>query len=204
MTYAYIRDAALRLIMQYSIAGEQISGSYNNQADYTQMIPQLVDDAMLTITLKYRPLTAEIELFGSETRGKYTVFQMPDDFYSMCGRGLSRFDEDDLVFVRYKRLGNRTLLIPTEETGGMLLLHYYRYPRLLGVNPDPETELDNYPEAQAAIPYYVAACLVRQDNPYAYQTLYNQFVDRLSLLPRPMQFEVGSVVDAYSPDGESV
>ena len=199
MTYGYIRDQSLRLVMQYSMAGSVIPGSYNSQQDYVNMIPGLIDDAMMTITTKYRPIVAEATLDpdGAEVRGNYLAYRMPDDYYELCARGILRYTDKNLELCgNYRFVGDRTLLVPRSLTG-MLVVQYFRYPRQLGKDPDEQTELDNYPDVQTAIPYFVAANLVRQEDAFAYQTLMAQFNEKLSVLPRRPQTDIAETKDLY-------
>lgn len=201
MNYKWARDFALELIHQYSIAGSEIEPSYNNQDDYLHRIPKLVDDAQMyiaTTTARIREVVHLEELPRTE-RGGWVLYTLPSNFWQMYGGGLIRFDGPDMQrYHRYKLFGKRQLAIP-KEVDGLLSLEYYRYPTSVGPEPTDKTLLDNSEEAQLAVPYYVAAHLVMQDNAFAYSALFNEFEAKLARLAELPQAELTVVEDAYSP-----
>ena len=56
MTYEQVKNQTLKLLNQYSVAGNKVEGSYNNQADYLKRIPELVNDAMVEIATTARKI----------------------------------------------------------------------------------------------------------------------------------------------------
>ena len=60
MNYAWARDFALELINQYSVAGDPVLLSYNNQADYLARIPKLLDDAQNLVATTVRRIRATV------------------------------------------------------------------------------------------------------------------------------------------------
>lgn len=200
MNYKWARDFALELIHQYSIAGDEIAPSYNNQDDYLHRIPKLIDDAQMyiaTTTGKIREVVHLEELARTE-RGAWVLYTLPSNFYQLYGGGLIRFDGPRLQrYHRYRLFGKKQIAIPG-EVDGLLTLEYYRYPTAVGATPTDQTQLDNTEEAQMAVPYYVAAHLVMQDNAFAYSALYNEFEAKLARLAELPQTEMTVVEDAYS------
>ena len=51
---------------------------------------------------------------------------------------------------------------------------------------------------QMAIPYYVAAHLVMEDDSFRYASLYNEFSNRMDRLVPPPYTEIQDVEDVYS------
>lgn len=201
MNYAWARDYALELINQYSIAGQKIPESYNNQADYTRRIPKLLDDAQMyaaTTSGRIRTMVS-MEKLKQEEMGEWTLFKLPGDCWRVCSGGLLRADGPALHrFHRYRAIGDKGVAIH-KSVDGVMMLEYFRYPELLGPEPKEDAPLDNTPEVQMALPYYVAAHLVMQDNAFAYQSLYNEFEAKLARLGEVPQAEVSTVEDAYDP-----
>ena len=199
MNYAWARDFALELINQYSIAGSEIQASYNNQADYLARIPKLVDDAQMYVATnagKIRAITA-LNSLTRQNMGAWVLYQLPRDCWQVCGGGLIRTDGPVLQrYHRYRLLGDNGIAVP-KGLDGEMMLEYFRYPSLLGVNPMDEAPLDNTLEAQMALPYYVAAHLVMHDNAFAYQALYNEFEAKLARLGEQLQAEPTVVEDSY-------
>ena len=62
MLYSEIKRAVLSHINQYSIAGGQVSLTYNNQADYVNRIPQLINEALVNIRTSVKPLPTVVEV----------------------------------------------------------------------------------------------------------------------------------------------
>lgn len=56
MTYSEIKRNVLELIDRYSVAGEPVSLAYNNQSDYIQRIPNLINGALTQIHLRAHPV----------------------------------------------------------------------------------------------------------------------------------------------------
>lgn len=201
MNYAWARDYALELINQYSIAGQKIPESYNNQADYTRRIPKLLDDAQMyaaTTSGRIRALMS-MDKLKREEMGEWTLFKLPGDCWRVCSGGVLRTDGPALHrFHRYRVIGGKGVAIH-KSVDGEMILEYFRYPELLGPEPKEDAPLDNTPEVQMALPYYVAAHLVMQDNAFAYQSLCNEFEAKLARLGEVPQAEVSTVEDAYDP-----
>jgi hypothetical protein len=62
MLYSDIKRAVLSHINQYSIAGAQVALTYNNQADYVNRIPQLINEALVNIRTSVKPLPTIVEI----------------------------------------------------------------------------------------------------------------------------------------------
>nr|DAV27840.1 MAG TPA: hypothetical protein [Caudoviricetes sp.] len=202
MTYGWARDYALELIHQYSIMGTEIQLSYNNQADYVRRIPKLVDDAQHYIATTKRKIRQIMPLDQLDyvDRGDWREYRLPWNCWQVSSAGLIRYNGPRLQrFHRYHLLGGDRLALPLSMVGEPLSLEYYRLPSRIGDDPPDGAELDNSVDAQQAVPFYVAAHLVMLDNSFAYQALYNEFSDKLSLLGEQPQAEPEVVEDSYDP-----
>ena len=194
MTYGWVRDFALELINQYSIAGAVVAESYNNQADYVNRIPKLVDDAQVLLATsegRIRELVPLSEL-EKERQGAWEVYTLPANCWRVLP-GLARLDGPGRE-MRYRMAGGG-LGLPVPGEG--LALEYFRLPRRVGERPLDSVELDNTIQAQQAVPYYVAAHLVMYDNEFAYAALLNEFEQKRALLREEPRAEWGVVEDAY-------
>jgi len=200
MTYQWARDFVLQLLNQYSVAGSRVEESYNNQADYLGKIPKLLDDAQIYVATgsgKIRTITNTASL-PRKPMGAWVFYQLPEDCWQVCSGGLIRTDGPQLHrYSRYRLLGDNGIAVP-KELDGELMLEYFRYPALLGDDPVDTTPLDNTREAQMALPYYVAAHLVMQDDAFAYSALMNEFEAKLARMGERLQAELTIVEDAYS------
>lgn len=130
MTYKQIRDDTLRLLGRYSTAGAVIDESYNNQADYLDRIPSLVDDAQMLIATTVRPIPElyPLQLWLGKKQDGWLHFQLPEDFYRLSGRGLAVVRDGEFSRSHeFHLLGGTGLLVP-EGLFGTVTLEYFRYP----------------------------------------------------------------------------
>ena len=174
MTYGELRDFVLQLLNRYSIAGEPIADSYNDQADVKARIPQLVRDGLLYMATSCRRLREVAPLTNPKQMGEFRLYQLPDDCYQIIGGLLQNKNGSIQRFRNYRLVGGRQLLIGKEEPGDFLV-EYFRYPSIICNDPDDDDFLDCPPEAQTALAYYVASHLAMEDNNYLHGVLYNEF-----------------------------
>ncbi len=201
MTFKEFTDLVLQHLDQYSVAGELIPKDYNNQEDYTNRIAPLANIALRTIATQAEPLTG---MFDAETPGiemqtlsnGLTKIKMPSDFYRMTGNGLPTFhgDVDFAKNMNYRHITANEILVRTAELPN-LIITYYRYPR--AVHGYATEILDASDAAADCASFYVAAQLARYDNPYAYQSLYNEFETMMARLRKPISTEAEEVLDVY-------
>lgn len=199
MNYGQVKKAVLQLLNQYSIAGTQVPGSYNNQQDYILRIPALVNDAVMEIATTARKIPATLQL-GDLPRvelGKEVEYRLPADFYQFVSGSVVRTVDGRVLHTNlYAQKERKYLRVPKDEAGSYEV-SYYRYPMLLGDSPADTDELDNEPETHYAIPFYVAAHLVVHDEAFLYQVFYNKYEDKLAKMNSGLSAEVRSVDDSY-------
>ena len=199
MNYGQVRDQVLKLLNQYTMAGASVPGSYNNQQDYLNRIPQLVNDAMMEIATTARKIPATLRLadLTSWEEGEQVRYQLPHDFYQLVSGSVVRTHEGRTLHTnRYCLQGKEYLLVPKQEAGEYSFT-YYRYPHLLGESPQDSQELDNTPETHYAVPYFVAAFLVAGDDSFLCALFQNKYADKLGKMGPGVTAEVASVADAY-------
>jgi len=200
MNYGQLKDRVLVLLNQYSIAGKITDNDYNNQQDYLNRIPHLANDAQnyIATVAKYIPEMVSISELDSTTAGKNTIYTMPTDFLSFRGTGVLDLGREDLPRVPFLRvLGRNKFVIPTAGEDNRIV-EYNRYPRQLSADPADSDELDNTPDAQDVVPFYVASYLVMGDDAYQHAALHNDFETKLSRLVDQVIIEPSRVVDAYN------
>lgn len=199
MTYGEARDLSLQLIMQYSIAGTGIPETYNNQQDYLNRIPGLINAAEMDLATTVKKIPAVIsldELIYTESSG-WRMYTLPSDAWQRKSSGLLIPNREGWRrFNQVKDLGRGQILIPSSVPGDALL-EYYRYPARLGPNPEDNVALDNVPEAQDAIPYYVGAMLCIQDDAFLYASLYNTYQEKKSQMTELVTTEPTTVEDVF-------
>lgn len=199
MTYGEVRDRSLKLVNQYSIAGETIQRSYNNQADYLLRIPPLVNDAQLLIASGPRPIreSKELNRCNAHEYGDMLEFTLPQDLMEIVPGGVLVLDGERAYYESgYVRPDDKRILVP-KSIPGVLRLEYFRRPRPLPVDPTDNVELDNNPLTHMAIPYYAAAHLVLQEDAFAYASLYNEWQSQLSGMYQRPQPHRGVVYNVY-------
>lgn len=210
MTYGECRDLSLHLIHQESIAGYDIPGTYNNQQDYLNKIPGLINAAEMDLATTTKPIPEEVTLgelkereMFEEKNGNY-IYTLPENLWQRRGSGLLVPIRAPGVYkgLRYKRY-NRMRMVGTDRIilAEMLpddtILEYYRYPYEISLDSEDGTVLDNTREAQAAIPFYVAAHIVMYDDAFLYATLQNEYTAKKEALRELPHTEVDTVQDVY-------
>lgn len=201
MTYQWARDFTLQLIGQYSVAGTPVPVHYNNQADALVRIPKLLDDAQMQVATTVAPIRhmEPLTALRCDENGAWLVYTLPKDCWQMCSTGLIRYEGERFQrFHRYHLVGNQQFAVP-KGLSGEVYVEYFRYPRLLGSAPRDADELDNIPAVQMALPYYVASCLVMQEDTFLFSTLHTEYQTRLAQLQNRPHTECGVVEDAYEP-----
>lgn len=199
MTFAEVRDATVRLVNQYTIAGTDVPPTYNNQQDYLNRIPDLINDAQMDMatTVRKIPEVAQLRELERTKRQGVIEYKMPDDAWKRRGSGL-------LVPTRhgtyerfnYVRMAGNNILLP-KELPPETLVEYFRYPKRLSQTPEENEELDNTPEVHSIIPFYAAAHIKMEDDAFVYATLYNEYQARKAAMEDPIYTEPGTVQDIY-------
>ena len=206
MNYGEIRDASLKLIRQYTIAGTPYVPSYNNQQDYLNEIPFLVNDCLIYIATSVRKIPAQVTFDPAqgEDYGDYYRFALPEDLLEIRSGGLLVPNADlrrgeRRVWTQYVMQEPDYILIP-KTLEKPAVLDYYRRPQLLSFSDTPadETRIDAPLNVQIAIPYYVAAHLVMEDDSFRYASFMNEFENKMARLPAAPYTEITEVADVYS------
>jgi hypothetical protein len=197
------------LINQYTIAGEGIALSYNNQDDYVLRIPSLLDSVQRYLATTTKPIYASMELDWdkAEQRDGFYIFTMPDDFYQLVGRGIPVMKDGEFtMYHRFRWMGRNKLVIAAKDKAdySWLDVTYHRHSKPVPARPDEDFELDNEPDAQEAATYYVAAYLAVHDNSFAYSALYNEFEARRQQMFERPQTEYDRIENIYGNPGDGV
>lgn len=197
MIYGELKKFILQLLNRYSVGGERIAGSYNDQADIEARIPELVRDALHYVATSCRRLRVVAPLTSPERLGAFYLYQVPDDCYQICGGLLRLTGSGDVVRYRgYRLLGGRGLLIPAADKGEYLV-EYFRYPTVSQGDFADGDFIDCPPEAWSAVAYYVASHLAMDDNNYLHSALHNAFELKMLRLQEGVLAECGVAEDVY-------
>jgi len=199
MTFGTFQTLVLQHIDQYSVAGETVAPSYNNQSDDLLRIAALFNIANNTIVTQTAPIEASFEAASRATEmpGGWSKIEMPEDFWEMTGHGLPMIERNgDIVrTMEYRYWTDNVILVRTRDVP-RLTITYYRKPKpASGKNPDEV--LDATERVVECASFYVAAQLVRQEDAFVYQSLYNEFESMMARLKAPMRTELTPVRDAY-------
>lgn len=208
MTYKWVRDQVLKLLNQYSIAGTPVARTYNNQEDYLNRIPSLVNDAIMEIatTAKKIPATVRLaDLYREEDdEGGNARYRLPSNFFQFQTGSVVKTTDGRRLHTNVYQVADRSyFLIPKDEVGDYSIT-YYRYPALLSDPPAESTPLDNTEETHMAIPYYVAAFLVAGEDAFRCALFNNKYEDKLAKMSTGTFVEVVSVADIYDASGGGV
>ena len=197
MKYADIKRAVLSHINQYTMAGAQVAPTYNNQADYLNRIPVLLNEALVNIRTLVKPIPVVLPLTDGEPYGGMIRYELPTDCWTIKTGGVSVIRDGRFRRTNQYRLqGRKYILVPDD---GEYTVEYYRYPVQL---PLDSTLTDSYeveedPEVIQAATYYASAYLVLQEDEFAYATLYNDYESRLGRISPGITAEVQPVEDSY-------
>jgi len=200
MTFLQLKNQVLKLLDQYSVAGQVVPSSYNNQQDYLNAIVAFANDAVTEIatTVKKIPVLLDLSTLEPEDLGALMRYELPEDFYQFKSGGTVITTQDGHVLHTniYKTQDKKYLLIPKEEAGSYSVV-YYRYPTPLPESPEDTTELDNDPETHSAVAFYVAAHLVIHDDSFKYASFYNKYEDKLAKMSEGLSAEMDGIGDGY-------
>ena len=193
-------DAAFQLLNHYSIAGNIVPLSYNDQADDKNRMLNLINDAQMAIAMSVRPISAfmtvDMPILPTGTALAEIEVHMPENFDQVLNIYFTpALDENGRVtggtseccgpFTRnarqYQWIGDDVLLLPNKPAG-TYRIEYSRYPQRYTTTTPENTELDNTPDTHPPIPYYVAAMIAAEENPKLYYVLYNIWETRLARL----------------------
>ena len=197
MKYADIKRAVLSHINQYTMAGAQVAQTYNNQADYLNRIPVLLNEALVNIRTLVKPIPVVLPLENGEPYGGMMRYELPTDFWSLRSGGVSVIRDGKFRKTNQYRLqGKKYILVPED---GSYTVEYYRYPVQLPLDNTltDSYELDEDPEVIQAATYYASAYLVLQEDEFAYATLYNDYESRLGRISPGVTAEVQPIEDSY-------
>lgn len=202
MTYGELKNRVLQYIFSYSIAGDEIQLSYNNQEDYVKQIPGLLNSAQTYIyQVKHFEAAVKLSDLAREDFGDSDMYILPDDCLKMKpglilpqGGG---FRPQFVRFNNYKLFGGNKLLVP-KGMGDKLLMEYWKRSVPLPENIPDSYVLKNTDEVNELLPFYIAAFVVMYDDAFRYSALYNEFETRLQrLAPNPTYVEENEVFDVY-------
>ena len=201
MKYADTKREVLSHINQYTMAGSQVAPSYNNQADYLNRIPVLLNEALVNIRTLVKPIPVVLPLEAGEPYGGMTRYELPEDCWTIKTGGVSVIRDGQFRRTNQYRLqGRKYILVPDD---GSYTVEYYRYPVQLPLDNTltDDYEVEEDPEVIQTATYYASAYLVLQEDEFAYATLYNDYESRLGRISPGITAEVQPVEDSYGTWG---
>lgn len=203
MTYGELKNRVLQLIFSYSVAGEPIELSYNNQEDYVKQIPGLLNTVQ-TYVYQVKQIQDSIKLVDMEKEEleNADLFILPDDCLRMKpglirptgghGRLFERFND-------YRFFGGDKLMLPKGAAEKYdLIMEYFKRGVPIPENVKDTYILQNTDEVNELFPFYIAAMILAYDDPFRYSVFYNEFETRLQrLAPNPTYVEENTITDVY-------
>lgn len=205
MTYGELKKQVLNLIFSYEIAGDTISLSYNNQADYVAMIPGLLNKVQSEVS-QIKKINEIVKLgdLRKLDMGTYDMFYLPDDCIQLMNGGLimpeERPGEKFLTrrFKDFKVVGENRILVP-KGLDNNLLVEYWKRPTPVSATVKDNYELENSEEVNQILPFYIAAYCVMYDDPFRYSALKNEYESSLQrIMINPVYVEASDIIDAYN------
>lgn len=179
---------------QASIAGEDIPASYNNQADALKTLPFLLSSAFMDIRTAVKPKRAVYPVSIENTSGQWEAARMPKDCRQIISGGIRAVTPSGPVPANaYRFYGDRQIWLPPGE----YLIEYEAFPTSVPASARDTDTIDEDPDVIHAAIYYAAAHLIRQDSPFDFQALMNEYEERKNALrPAPVA-EIVPIPDVY-------
>ena len=203
MNYGQMRDYILQLINRYSVAGTPYLSSYNNQQDYINRIPELINDGLFYIASSIRKLPAhkvlkpeEGEIYGNG----YIRHEWPEDCLEIRSGGLMLPKSGNRRWLTEYIIQEPNHILLPEWVKEEAVLEYYRLPKRLD-SPEDGEKIDAAIDVQYAVCFYAAAHLVQFDDAYTYTSLYNEFERKAERLIQSPTTEIRQVHDVYGFGG---
>ena len=199
MLYSEIKRETLGHLNQYSIAGTPVAASYNNQADYLNRIPLLINEGVMNIRTLVKPEPVVYPLLSGEEYGDMIRYDLPNDFWSLRTGGVTVIRDGKFRRTnQYMLQGKKTILIP-KAAQGSYTVEYYKYPAQLPTNGslNDDYDLPEDREVIQAATYYAAAQLALMDDEFVYASLYNDYESRLGRIGGRATAEFQTTQDVY-------
>ena len=195
--YAEIKRKVLELINRYSIAGETISPAYNNQSDFMQRIPGLINDAILRIRTEAAPIISSCTLGGGPKGEGMRPYSLPAGCRGIKTGGVYRVVNGSYSpTADYRLLGDSSILLPADGAEYVIEYYFQDPDSLCSSQPDFDDVMEE-PEVVTAACYYAAAMLLMDENEFGYAALYNEFQSRMDgMRPLPTA-EISPIRDVY-------
>ena len=203
MTYGQLKDRVLQLIFSYSIAGDEIELSYNNQEDYVKQIPGLLNTCQSYIYQIHKIEDSILlkDLESEDSGNGLVTYFLPDDCLKLKpGLIVPKGKGSGVVFTRYTgyRLYGGNKIMCKKGLPDNTIVEYQSRGLPVPDNPPDTYVLRNTDEINDIIPFYIAAFVVLYDDAFRYSALYNEFETRLQrLAPTPTYTEANEISDVY-------
>lgn len=195
-TYKEIKRSVLSLIRQYTLSGDAIALSYNNQEDYVNQIALRINEALTEIRTTVKPDSVQTLLQNPTKFAGFRKYRLPNDCIGIKSGSVMRVHDGHITPAHgWRTVGDRDILIP--DDGAEYYLTYNRVPRQLPSDPADDFPITEDPEVMQAAIYFAAAQLVRMDSAFDYASLYNEYSDRTQRMAPAPHAEIDHVVDVY-------
>ena len=167
LKYSDIKREVLSHINQYTMAGSQVAPSYNNQADYLNRIPILLNEALVNIRTLVKPIPVVMALSHGERYGGMLRYDLPGDFWRLRSGGVTVIQGGQFRRTNQYRLQGRKYILAPDD-GGSYTVEYDRYPEQLPLDNTltDDYEVEEDPEVIQTATYYASAYLVLQEDDY--------------------------------------
>lgn len=111
----------------------------------------------------------------------FVKYEMPTDFMELQ-KVVQQGDPRTYVdMISFKWEGKKTLVLNYYDTGSFDV-HYYRYPTTIDSNTPDSYEFEVYTEAQEAIPFFIAARELMEENAVIAIQLLNEYTNKVNNL----------------------
>ena len=161
------------------------------------MIPGLINEAETDIAVSHKRLIAckALSAMTPTLQDGWDVYPYPTGCREILHAGLLDM-ESGKRFFRFRIGPGKQFRVP-HGTNGNLILEYWRYPEKVDETTADTKELDNEPDAQECIPYYVAYGMLLYDDPARAQVMKQEYETRIAKLREEVWLEPGPILNRY-------
>lgn len=126
----------------------------------------------------------------------FTKYEMPTDFMEVQKVVQQTDPRTYMEMISCKWEGKKTLVLNYYDTGSFDI-HYYRYPTTIDSNTPDSYEFEVYTEAQDAIPFFLAAKCLMDENILMSMQLSNEFNTKLNGISTKDKQTASTVSEVY-------
>jgi len=180
MTLGEAKIKARKLMDEYSLNGQFVPETSKSVADYMLKMNDLFDVAQKEAA-QVKPIVRAMSI--SKEPGAAAVYELPEDYYKLRAVFILDSKGRRQPTARFELAwpsgldGRAGITLP--QGGGAYIVEYCAYPEGIGPETGDGHLFEVAPDAQEALPYFVAASCIQHENQALFATLYGMYQTKL-------------------------